>query len=219
MSILIDLIVIGIILLSTFLGYKKGLIGVAFKILSFIIAIVITLILFKPVSNFIINNTEFATNIENTIIEKLSSANIENGEIKKEDTDLPNVIVNYINEEITTTVNATKEVVVKTVATELSKTIINLIVIIAIYILARILLIFAKVIFEAIAELPIIKQFNETGGIIYGLLRGALIIYIVLAILSLVLPMFDKTGIINAINSTIVTKILYNHNLILMLFF
>ena len=67
MIILIDLVVIGIIILSTYLGYKKGLIGVAFKILSFIIAIIITLILYKPVTNIIIQNTTWDEKIEQTI--------------------------------------------------------------------------------------------------------------------------------------------------------
>lgn len=72
MAILIDLIVIGIIILSTFLGYKKGLIGVAFKIISFIIAILITLILYKPVSNLIIEKTTWDDAIQNVIYEKLA---------------------------------------------------------------------------------------------------------------------------------------------------
>ena len=72
MIILIDLVVIGIIILSTYLGYKKGLIGVAFKILSFIIAIIITLILYKPVTNIIIQNTTWDEKIEQTIYEKIS---------------------------------------------------------------------------------------------------------------------------------------------------
>ncbi len=219
MSIIIDLILIGIILLSTFLGYKKGLIGVAFKILSFIIAIIITLILYRPISNYIINNTEFAKAIENTIVEKLSSTEIENGKIKEENTNLPNVIVNHINQQITNTVDATKEAVIKSVAKELAQTAINLIVIIAIYVLTRIILLLAKAILEAVAELPIIKQFNEVGGIIYGILRGIILIYVILAIISLILPMIDKTGILGAINNTILTKILYNNNLILKLFF
>ena len=69
MSILLDLIIVGIILLSTFLGYKKGLIGVAFKIVSFVIAIVITLILYVPVSNLVINHTGLDESIENAIVE------------------------------------------------------------------------------------------------------------------------------------------------------
>lgn len=219
MGIIIDLISIGIIALSTFLGYKKGLIGVAFKILSFIIAIVITLVLYRPITSYIVNNTNIAMSIENTIVEKLGTVEVKDGKIEKENIDLPNVIVNYINEQITNTVNNTKDTVVKTVAKELTIQSINLIVMVAIFIITRILLLFAKAVLEAVSELPIIKQFNEAGGIIYGVIRGILLIYIILAIISLILPMLNKAEILNLINGTIITKILYNNNLILMLFF
>lgn len=219
MEITIDLILIGMILLSTFLGYKKGLIGVAFKILSFIIAIIITLILYRPISSYIINNTNVAKTIENTIIEKLSTVEVEDGKIQKENTNLPNVIVNYINEGITNTVNQTKEAVIQTVAKELTISAINLIVMIVLFLLTKLILLFAKAILEVICEIPIIKQFNEIGGIIYGIIRAILLIYIILAIISLILPMIDKTLILNLINSTIITKILYNNNIILMMFF
>ena len=218
MAIMIDLIVIAILLLSIFLGYKKGLIGVTFKILSFLIAIIITLILYRPISNYILNNTKFATNIENTISEKLSTTKIEEGQIEQTSTDLPNVVVNYINTEIINTVNQTGDALIQAISKELARTIINIIVVIAIFVITRLLLLFAKAILSAVAELPIIKQFNEVGGIIYGILRGIILIYILLAILSLILPMLDKTAILSIINQSIITKMLYNNNLILMLF-
>lgn len=219
MAIAIDLILIGLIALSTFLGYKKGLIGVAFKILSFIIAIVITLILYRPIANYIVNNTSIAKTIENAITEKLSSTQIEEGKINEQSTDLPNIIVNYINGEITNTVNKTKDAVVQTVSKELTISAINLIVMVVLFVITRLLLLLAKTLLEAVSELPIIKQFNEAGGIIYGIARGILLIYVILALISLVLPMIGKNEILNAINSTIITKILYNNNLILMIFF
>ena len=219
MSIIIDLILIGIILLSTFLGYKKGLIGVAFKIISFIIALVVTLILFKPISNYIITNTQIATNIENAIVEKLSSTQIEEGQIKKENTDLPNVVVDYINGGIKDTVNQAKDNVVKIVAKNLTETVINIVVMIGIFIVTRLMLLFAKAILQVVSEIPIVKQFNEVGGIIYGIIRAILLIYVILAIISLILPMLEKTMILSAINNSILTKILYNNNIILMIFF
>lgn len=219
MAIIIDVIVIAILALSIFLGYKKGLIGVAFKILSFLIAIVITLILYRPVSSFIINNTDFAKNIENIIIQKLSSAEIENGEIKEENTNLPNIVVDYINTGISNAVDNTKEKIVETIAKELSQTVINFIVIVSIFIITRLLLLFAKVLLEAVSELPIVKQFNEAGGIIYGILRGIILIYVILTIISLILPMIDKNTVLGIINDTILTKVLYNNNIILMFFF
>lgn len=44
---ILDIIIIGIILLCVILGYKKGLIEVAFKLISFIIAIVLSLLLYR----------------------------------------------------------------------------------------------------------------------------------------------------------------------------
>lgn len=219
MSIIIDLILIGIVLLSTFLGYKKGLIGVAFKIVSFIIALIVTLILFKPISNYIITNTEFANTIENAIVEKLSTAEIEEGQIEEGSTDLPNVVVDYINGGIQNTVNQAKDSVVKVVAHNLTETAISIIVMIGIFIITRLILLFAKAILEAVSELPIVKQFNEVGGIIYGIIRAMLLIYVILAIISLILPMLDETMILSAINNSILTKMLYNNNIILMIFF
>lgn len=219
MAIIIDLILIGIILLSTFLGYKKGLIGVAFKIVSFIIALIVTLILFKPISNYIITNTEFATNIENAIEEKLSTTQIEEGKISEENTDLPNVVVNYINGGIQDTVNQAKDSVIKIVAKNLTETVINIIVMIGIFTITRLILLFAKAVLEAVSKLPIVKQFNEVGGIMYGIIRAIILIYIILAIISFILPMIDETIILTAINNSVLTKILYNNNIILMIFF
>ena len=90
---------------------------------------------------------------------------------------------------------------------------------VVLFVITRLLLLLAKTLLEAVSELPIIKQFNEAGGIIYGVIRGILLIYVILAIISLILPMIEKNEILNAINSTIITKILYNNNLILMIFF
>lgn len=44
---ILDLVIIGVILLCVILGYKKGLIEVAFKLISFIIAIILSLLLYR----------------------------------------------------------------------------------------------------------------------------------------------------------------------------
>ena len=86
MYIVIDLIVIGIVALFTFLGYKQGLVKAAIKILSFLIAIIVAFVLYKPVSNLIINNTSIDNNIKNSIIEKIKPEGAEeNQEIQIED--------------------------------------------------------------------------------------------------------------------------------------
>lgn len=70
MGIALDIFIIVILVLSIFMGYKKGLISLIFSLCAFIIAIILTWILYTPITNFIIDNTDFDENIESAIIEK-----------------------------------------------------------------------------------------------------------------------------------------------------
>ena len=67
MSIIIDLVIVAIIALCILLGYRKGLTGSLLKIVSFVLALIIAFILFKPVSNFVIDNTNWDENLEQAI--------------------------------------------------------------------------------------------------------------------------------------------------------
>lgn len=220
MTIIIDLIIIGIFLLSTYLGYRKGLIGVAFKIVSFLIAIAITFVLYKPVTNLIIDHTDWDENIETFIVEKFAGVKTtEKGEIQQETSNMPEVVVNYINSMVKDAVNQSKEAIVLSISHGLAINILQLIVILSLFALVNLLLLFAKAILELVSELPLIKQCNEVGGIVFGMLRGILLIYILLAILSFLTPFISNFPIIAMIKSSFIGGILYNNNLILMLFF
>lgn len=76
-----DIILIAVMALCIFLGYKRGLIKVAVRIIGFIAAILIALVFYTPVSNYIINNTDIPENLSNTIESK-----IYNKEEKQENT-------------------------------------------------------------------------------------------------------------------------------------
>ena len=69
MGIVVDLIIVAVMLLFIFLGYKKGLTGSLIKLLSFVIAIVLAVILYKPVGNVVIENTTIDDNIRTSLNE------------------------------------------------------------------------------------------------------------------------------------------------------
>ena len=73
MGIIIDIVLIAIIILSAFLGYKKGLVKLGAKLVAGIIAIILTLIVYKPVSNFVIAHTSIDEKIEEAIVENTNS--------------------------------------------------------------------------------------------------------------------------------------------------
>lgn len=105
MGIILDIIIILIIGLNIYLGYKKGLIEVAFNVFAFFIAIIATLILFNPISNLVIQNTEIDENIKKSIISNFNKdekENIDNNNnyIDKTKEKDSNIISIYINEKI-----------------------------------------------------------------------------------------------------------------------
>ena len=218
MSIIIDLIIVGILGISIFFGYQKGLTKCVIKILSFIIALVVAAILFKPVSNFVIQNTQIDETIKEAVVNVVKD-DVEEGGKVKEDSNLPNAMVNYINETVGNAVNEAKDNVVAVAADGIATITINVGVAILLFVIVRIALIFVSALSKIITDLPIIKQFDKTGGILYGAVKAFIIIFVIFALISLISPMIEQTGIIKAINQSFVGSILYNNNILLNILF
>lgn len=202
MSIMFDIAVIAIIALSTFIGYKQGLVKSAIKILSFFIAIIVALVIYKPVSSVIINNTSIDDNIKNAIIEKISPEEIEeNQEVVVED----NVALKLIG-------NATNTI--EGIADAFAVKLVEIATLLLIYIIIKIALKFVSALTDLITKLPLLKQINEVGGIIYGVLKGIILVYTILAVVYLTTPLLSNT-VSESIDKSIITKTLYNNNFIL----
>ncbi len=212
MSIIVDLVILAILLLCIIIGYVRGLTGAIIKIISFVLSLIIAFVLFIPVSNFIINNTQIAENIEQTVREMIV------GEDDAEDNTMPEAITDYIAKQVEAASDSAKEAIADSTAREVSVTIVRAGTWIVLFIIAKILLIFLKFITSLIAKLPVIKQFDKIGGVVYGILEGLIIIYLLLAIISFVSPMVNGT-LSSAIENSYVGSILYNNNLLLKIIF
>lgn len=213
MAIIIDLVIVGIIALCVIIGYAKGLTGALIKIVSFVLSLVIAFILYTPISNYIINNTQIDDMIETTI----KSSIIKNDEEQAKE-QMPTVITDYINQKVEEASNAVKENVVNSTAQEVSHTIVRAGTWIILFVIARIALIVLKYITAIIARLPVIKQFDKLGGIIYGLLEGLVITYFALALISFITPM-TKGNLSDSINKSYIGSSMYNNNLLLKIIF
>lgn len=197
MGIIVDIILIAFLILSIFLGYKKGLAALAIKLCAFIIAIVITFILYRPIGNLIINTTSIDESIEDSIYNKVTEM------IQKDD-----------NNELTSDlIESAKQGMLPEASRELAINVVYGGTLIILFVIIRIALIFVSALANLIAKLPIIKQFNELGGAIYGLLRGAIILYAILLIISFVGELSPKNMATQAINESTIGKIMYENNI------
>lgn len=196
-GIILDVIVLAIIVLCVFLGYKRGLVKVAFHLVAFILSIVLTILLYGPITNWVIENTTLEQTIETKIMEKNQKQNDEKSE------GLTYQVQNDI-------MNATTDTI--------SHLIISIGVGIALFIIIRVILFTIGFLADGFASIPIIKQLNKVGGIIYGFLEGAFIIYVILAIVFCTSSIITS-NIVNTINESMLTKFLYYHNIIVLLLF
>lgn len=213
MSIIIDLIIVAIIAICIIIGYVKGLTGSLIKILSFVLSLVIAFILFAPVSNYIIENTQ----IDDMIERKIREIVITNEGEEKNET-MPTVVTDYINQKVEEASDSAKENIVDSTAKEVTQTIVKTGTWIILFILARIALTLLKLISSLITKLPVIKQFDKLGGIIYGFIEGLIIIYFALALISCITPM-TKGEISEDINKSYIGNVMYNNNMLLKIIF
>ena len=210
MGILIDIILIAIIILNVAIGYKKGLINVIFSICAFLIAILVTLILYKPVSNLIINNTDIDDKIKGVIINNNQVNENNNNKAQEEKTELQK----YVESKVSGMEDVAKSEAIQIVADTVSKIAIEILTAILLFIITRVLVIILKFFSEGLSKIPIIKQCNQAGGIVYGLLKAIIIIYLLLTILFLVVSINGNGTISKTIEDSTITKVLYENNII-----
>lgn len=197
MGIVVDLIIIAIIALSAFLGYRKGFVTLAIKFFAFIIAIAITFIIYKPVSNVVINVTQIDESIENSILEKANE-----------------IMKNEENETSNKMLEDAKTGILPQTAREIAVNIVTGGVVLILFIAVRIALKFVTALANIVAKLPIIKQFNEMGGLLYGVLRGVLVVYIAMLLIGVVGQINPQNSIHQNINESYVGKMMYENNVL-----
>ncbi len=192
MGIIIDLILIAIVLLSAFLGYKKGLVKLGAKLFAGIIAIVLTLILYRPVSGAIIKNTPIVEKIKNVVIE--NSSNFENQDKDKVSTQITNQVKNEI---------------LPAEAENIAKSIVYAVTSIVLFLVIKIILSIVISLIDEIARLPILKQFNEVGGLVYGLARGMLIVCVIILLMGVHAKVKPENNLNENIEKSNITKMIY----------
>jgi len=213
MGIILDVIIVAILAINVYLCYKKGLVNLAVGLIAVVAAIILSVIFYKPITNLVVENTGFDEAIENTIIETFVPEGTDAGQVQYVG------ILSFLETEVGNVVNQTQNEVMYETAGAMAEKVINLIVFIAIFTIVRVALFALTFVADAITSLPILKQLDDVGGILYGLVKALLIIYVVLAIVSLIVTFTASTSISDVISSSYVTKFFYNNNILLNLIF
>lgn len=211
MSITLDIILIALLLLAFFIGYKKGFVKSVWKIVALVLTIVLMLMLKTPVIKFL-SGTDFASTVNTKISETVSLP--QGGGVNiAENLNLPLFLQGEVNDQITTAQGST---INDTVNSSLTSLFITIIACIGLFIIIRLILAAVFMIISAVTELPLIKGVNKLVGGLLGAVNILFIVYLLLAVMSLFAPADSK--LFDEINNTYIVKYLYNYNILLQIF-
>lgn len=214
-GILVDLVIISVFISSVYWGYRRGLVSVVFKILVFIISLIIVFLLYKPVSNTIMQKTQIDEKLAAMIESNLSGTTLADGNLlEPSKSNFSEAVVDLINDFVKQALQTNTSNAVSYVSAELARFIIRIGTMILLLVVSRFLLVFVRFASELIANLPFIKLFNKSGGLIYGVIKGFLTIYATLAVFSIISPLISNWGIIDAIHDSTLGSKMYNNNVI-----
>ena len=225
MGIFVDIVIVVIIGLCMLIGYKKGFAKCLLKLVTSIIALFIAVVLYRPFVDFVVQNTIIDENIQLSI-EKVMNNSIEertdkndSSDVVKSDSGIPKPIAEYINNNFRNSAKQKQEEAVISVARSATILIVDIACFIAIYVIVKILLKILTILIDVVSKLPVIKQFNEIGGLLYGLIEGVFIILVVMTVISILTPLTGAYEVANIILESHIGAFFFNNNIFLNIIF
>ncbi len=222
-----DFIVIGISVGFALIGLKKGFLMSVYKLLSFLIAIVLSYFLYPYVAKFLMGTT-LHDKIYDSILKNLMLQQPAIGAQGKsvatnavvEHLKLPEFMKEGLIKSVTekASVGLISEIF-KNIAERMTEMAIGIISIVLVYILVRIILIFAKYFIEGVSKLPVFKQMDKFGGFALGAVEGLLTVYIFCTILMIFAAAPSFKSIFDSIDESILAKFVCENNFIYNLLF
>ena len=220
-GIVADIVVIAIILISISHGYRRGLSLLVYQAVALILTIILVIALCKPVTNWVVANTEldeFISKHVETVVEDTFDGINEGELIELEDSNMSEAIAKKINTYIAEAKENSKGSISSYVAKNLSHFVVSGLVILGLAIIIRIASMLIRVAVSIIASLPFIKTIDKSGGFVFGLIRGFAIVYLLLAFVSLVSPLMADATLTGMIKNSNICSTLYNNNILLNMF-
>ncbi|QIB27888.1 CvpA family protein [Caloranaerobacter azorensis] len=218
----VDYVVIVILLVNGIGGLSKGLIITVFNLFGFILSLYIAKLYYPVVANFIKNNPniigtikEYVTTRVEIIMNKIGNSGSIGDffEILKLPSKLGKNMINdpNVNSYMNNTMNTASDMI----STKLTGLFIDIISVIIVFLAAKFILYIIVSILDNIAHLPVLRQINKLAGLVFGLIKGVFILYILFAIITPVITMFPDGAIAKGVYDSTIGYYLYSNNLII----
>ncbi len=215
MWMVVDLIALLIVVAYAAIGFFRGFSEFLFQVISILITIGVVFFAYKPVAN-VVMDTQLDEKIYSVVYENLANTPIAEGEeISTENTNMSKGIVSTINGYIAEAKENAEQNVLEFVSNKIAIIVVYAITAIALFVVVQLVLFFIRIALDIMGSLPLLREGNQVLGLVIGVFKGILLVYLLLALASGLSPILSQFGIIEAIESSKISSILYNNNIII----
>lgn len=202
---ILDIIVILFIALSALAGYKKGLIGILVSLIGFVVAIILAFTFQSVVVDYLTKNTQVGPTINQMVKEGITNALQEKANNTQGSNDFYKSIISKIGQSND----------VDTMAYNVTEFILKGASFIFIFLIVVSIAFILQMMLNLVFDLPILSSINKLGGIGAAGIMAIFKLWIVLALVSFLMPfnLFDWLN--NYIQQTTFTKFLYENNIVI----
>jgi len=201
-----------------YLGYRRGLIRTVFSLVSYVLAISLAIYLFPVVADWLMEMPVY-TALKDYIVRTMNL-----GDVVQYQSDelianlpLPDIIRGFLHEHNTPNIFELLNVqtIEEYIAAYFSRMAINIIAKVSVFIIVKFTLGLLSGVLDLASRLPVIKQFNQIGGMLIGFVLGLIIVWIGLAVM--ILFFLDPTGpeLMIMLENSLVVGWVYENNPIL----
>ena len=215
---ILDVMVVLIVLISGFIGIKKGMISILVKLIGFILAGVLACTCYESLANYLYENYTFGQKINENVKEFIAK-DVNSETEEQEYINLTNILNKFKLEEKIDLKEEEKGLetgvaLSDVVAEKITGYIMNIIAFIGLFLAVIIASAIIAIILSAVCLIPGLKEINKTGGFVVEIILSVLKLWVVLGIISLLSPMNFMSWIVTQIEKSIIVDFLYNNNLL-----
>ena len=208
-----DIAVFLLVGLSIFLGFRKGFLKTVTGFLAIVLSLVLACTFQPSVTEYLKETKIYSAVYDHTYT--LFDAPEQEGEVHPDSVlgkwNLPRSIAKDVQKNV----DAAKDSVGEKVAGIVADIAVNICALLMVFLAARLLLFLVTMLAGVIGKLPLIGWGDGLLGALFGLLRGILIVYIVLALLTFLATLTPDGEIAEAVKQSEFAKVLYHHNFLM----
>lgn len=223
----VDITIAIIIVYNLFRGFTKGFIRSIAGLVGYLVSIIVSKIYYKSVSIYLVSEYTWFGNLKTSISNHIKSSFTLNSPVNNYGADaIDSSVINNMNLPPSIRGDVVKFFsefgsmktggnAVDSFADYFSDFVLSGMAFLLIFFACLIAIKLLTIFLDSFVKLPILKQVNQLSGIIFGAIKGCLIVYLIMTIVIFTTPIISNTVILDSIRSSTLGSFFYNYNIFL----